>query len=227
MKNMNRILWGLVFIAAGVIFALNAFEVTNVEVFFDGWWTLFIIIPCGAGIFTEREKFGNFMGLCVGVLLLLSAQNVLDASIIWKILVPVIIIFIGLKMVFGGFFRRKKIKVISELEKDGKGAKNGTAVFSGLDMKPDGETFYGGAMTAVFGGVECDLRGAIIERDCVIDAVAVFGGVDIYLPENVNVKVNSVSIFGGTDHKQHINKDENSVTVYINSTSIFGGVEIR
>ena len=224
-KDINGILWGLVFIVAGVIFALNALGVNDIEVFFDGWWTLFIIIPCAVGLFTKREKFGNFMGLCVGVLLLLSAQDVFDSAFIWKLLVPVIIIFIGLKMVLSGFFHRKRIKIISEV--DGKGAKNGTAVFSGLDMKPDGEHFYGGAMTAIFGGVDCDLRGAIIERDCVIDATAVFGGVEIYFPENVNVKVNSVSIFGGTDQKQHTNKDENSVTVYINSTAIFGGNEIR
>ena len=227
MKNLSRILWGIVFIAAGVIFALNTIGITNVEVFFDGWWTLFIIIPCTVGLFTEREKFGNFMRLCVGVLLLLSAQNVLDSSIIWKLLVPVIIIFIGLKMVFGGFFRRKRIKVITELEEDGKGAKNGTAVFSGTYIKSDGDNFYGGAMTVILGGVECDLRNAVIERDCVIDATAVFGGVDIFLPENVNVKVNAVSIFGGTEQKQHTNKDDNTVTVYINSTAIFGGNEIR
>lgn len=227
MKNLNRILWGLVFIAAGVIIALNAFEITNIDVFFDGWWTLFIIIPCTVGMITERDKFGNFMGLCVGVLLLLSAQEVIDSSLIWKLFVPVLIVFIGLKMVFGGFRFKKKIKIEIDKEANGEKAKYGTAVFSGAEIKPDGEAFDGGSMTAVFGGVDCDLRNAIIKNDCVIDAVAIFGGVDIYLPEDVNVKVNAVSIFGGTDHKEHVNKEENSVTVHINSTSIFGGVEIK
>ena len=227
MKNLNRILWGLVFIAAGVIIALNAFEITNIDVFFDGWWTLFIIIPCTVGMITERDKFGNFMGLCVGVLLLLSAQEVIDSSLIWKLFVPVLIVFIGLKMVFGGFRFKKKIKIEIDKEANGEKAKYGTAVFSGAEIKPDGEAFDGGSMTAVFGGVDCGLRNAIIKNDCVIDAVAIFGGVDIYLPEDVNVKVNAVSIFGGTDHKEHVNKEENSVTVHINSTSIFGGVEIK
>ena len=227
MKNLNRILWGLVFIAAGVIIALNAFEITNIDVFFDGWWTLFIIIPCTVGMITERDKFGNFMGLCVGVLLLLSAQEVIDSSLIWKLFVPVLIVFIGLKMVFGGFRFKKKIKIEIDKEANGEKAKYGTAVFSGAEIKPDGEAFDGGSMTAVFGGVDCDLRNAIIKNDCVIDAVAIFGGVDIYLPEDVNVKVNAVSIFGGTDHKEHVNKEENTVTVHINSTSIFGGVEIK
>ena len=42
MKKVGSVLWGIVLIAAGVIWALNEFNVTNINVFFDGWWTLFI-----------------------------------------------------------------------------------------------------------------------------------------------------------------------------------------
>ena len=46
MNKISSLLWGLVFIIVGVIFGLNALDITNINVFFDGWWTLFIIIPC-------------------------------------------------------------------------------------------------------------------------------------------------------------------------------------
>ena len=62
MKKAGSVLWGIVLIAAGVIWALNEFNVTNINVFFDGWWTLFIIVPCAIGLFTEREKTGNIIG---------------------------------------------------------------------------------------------------------------------------------------------------------------------
>ena len=52
MRKISKILWGIAFIFAGVIFALNAFGITDIEIFFDGWWTLFIIIPCLVGIFS-------------------------------------------------------------------------------------------------------------------------------------------------------------------------------
>ena len=42
MKKLSKILWGVVLVLVGGIFALNAFGITNFEVFFDGWWTLFI-----------------------------------------------------------------------------------------------------------------------------------------------------------------------------------------
>lgn len=225
MKKASKILWGIVVIAFGVLVALKAFGVIA-NIFFDGWWTLFIIVPCAVGLFTEREKTGNFIGVVIGVFLLLCCQDILDFALIWKMLVPVVIIFIGLKMVFGGIFGNKANEIINIQKQNGKLPKSCCATFSGSDMVFDGEVFDGAELTAVFGGVKCDLRGAIIEHDCAVTASAIFGGIDILLPPNVNVKVNSNSIFGGFSNKIH-NKEENAVTIYISGTAMFGGVDIK
>ncbi len=29
---------------------------------FDGWWTLFIIVPCAIGLITDRDKTGSIIG---------------------------------------------------------------------------------------------------------------------------------------------------------------------
>ena len=68
MKKTSNILWGLVLVALGVIFALNALDIADFNIFFDGWWTLFIIVPCTVGLFTEREKTGNIIGTIIGSL---------------------------------------------------------------------------------------------------------------------------------------------------------------
>ena len=94
-------------------------------------------------------------------------------------------------------------------------------------MNFDGEQFSGAELTAVFGGVKCDLRQAIIEKDCAVNATSVFGGIDILVPDNVNVKVNSNSIFGGVSEKNHRTAVQGAVTIYINATCMFGGVEIK
>ena len=54
MKKVTSVLWGIALIAAGTIFALNALDITSIDVFFDGWWSLFLIIPCAVGLFTEK-----------------------------------------------------------------------------------------------------------------------------------------------------------------------------
>lgn len=225
MKKASSILWGIVLIAAGVIWALNAFNITDIDVFFDGWWTLFIILPCGIGLLTEREKTGNLIGVAIGVFLLLCCQGIFSFSMLWKLLVPAIIVIIGLKMVFTGIFGNKANEIVKKLKLEGKALKSGCAVFSGCDIKFDNEVFEGTELTAVFGGVDCDLKNAVIEKDCAIQISAIFGGIDILVPDYVNVKVSSNCIFGGISNKTAVHKD--APTIYVSGTCMFGGVEIK
>jgi len=225
MKKASSIIWGIVLIAIGAIFALNAMNITDIDLFFDGWWTLFIIVPCAVGLFTEREKLGNIIGIAVGVFLLLCCQDILSFSLLWKLLVPVIIVVIGLKMVLSGIFGGKAHEMLAKQKEDGKAPKNAFAAFSGSDLKLDGELFEGAELTAIFGGVECDLRGAVIEGDCAIKVTAIFGGIDLLVPNGVNVKVNSTSLFGGVSNKTAAHKD--APTIYVSGICMFGGVDVK
>ncbi len=227
MKKISNVLWGVVLIAVGALIALNAFEVTNIDIFFDGWWTLFLIVPCFIGLFTEHDRTGNIIGLLIGVFLLLCCQGLMSFGLLWKLAIPVVIIIIGLKLIFNGVWNNKSGRIIQEMKADGKELKNGYAAFSGTNMNFDGEVFEGAELTAVFGGVKCDLTRAVIERDCVINASAIFGGIDILVPDGVNVTVRSTSLFGGVSDKRRQKSNENTVTVYVNATCIFGGVDIK
>ena len=100
------------------------------------------------------------------------------------------------------------------------------ALFSGQELDFSGQVFYGADLSAVFGGIKCDLRNAAIADTAVINVCSVFGGIDILLPENVCVKKSSISIFGGITDKRVFNKTNNSATVYITGNCVFGGVDI-
>ncbi len=226
MRKLNKILWGIVLVAAGLVFALNALGVTNIEVFFDGWWTLFIIIPCLVGFITEREKTGNFAGLAIGIFLLLCAQDILEFDLLWKLILPAVVVILGLRLIFSGIASKTVDKKIHEIKLDGERSKVEFTAFSGSDLKYDGEVFDGAELTTVFGGIKCDLRNAIIEKDTVIKATAIFGGIDILVPEGINVKASSISIFGGMSNKA-ANTDNNTVTLYVSATCMFGGVDIK
>ncbi|MBE6553701.1 MAG: hypothetical protein E7666_05090 [Ruminococcaceae bacterium] len=225
MKTAKRIIWGVLLIAAGVLLALNALEITHINIFFDGWWTLFIIVPCTIGLFTERDKSGNFIGLAVGVLLLLCCLGILSFSMLWKLILPICVVLIGLKLLFGGIKGNRANRVFDEMKEKGSTPRTGYAAFSGCDMNFSGEPFEGADVTAVFGGVKCDLRNAVIERDCALRVTAVFGGVDVLLPPNVNVKVETASFFGGVSDKSM--KTAGAPTLYINGVCMFGGVDVK
>ena len=130
-KQISSIIWGSVLVVVGVLLALSAFGVVDFNLFFDGWWTLFIIVPCLAGIVTEENKGGYVIGLIIGVLLLLSAQDVLSFEMLWQIFVPAVVIAIGLFMIAKnafGFEIGNKIKkghiVIVKKGKTKKGKKS-------------------------------------------------------------------------------------------------------
>ena len=227
MKKFRNILWGLTLILIGLIFGGNALGITDIDIFFDGWWTLFIIIPCFAGLFNEKEKTGNIIGLFIGISLLLSCQNIIEFDLIAKLWFPTILVCIGASIIFKDTIGGKVNEEIKKLNEKRANQNEYCATFSGQDLKYDQEKFTGADLTAVFGGIECDLRKAIIEADVVINTSSIFGGIDIFVPENVKVKVKSSSIFGGVSNKKKHAENIEVHTVYINATCLFGGVDIK
>lgn len=225
MRNLNKILWGLAFIIIGTIIGTNSLGITDIQLFFDGWWTLLIIIPCFIGLFDEKKEFmSHLIGLLIGVLLLLSTRGIIDFNIVAKLIIPIILIGIGLSILFNNTIKSTVIKKIKE------GSKNGsdtiTATFSEQKIDKDGEEFKSATLDSVFGNIVLDLRKAKIKDEAVIDISAIFGGAVIYVPQDVNVKVKSTPIFGGVTN--HSLKDkENKKTIYISAFCMFGGVDIK
>lgn len=226
MNNIKNILWGIVLVIIGVIIGLNTIGITDIDIFFDGWWTLFIIVPCFIGLFTNKDKTGNIIGLLVGVILLLGMQNIIDFNLIWKLLLPSIIVIIGLSLIFKNTFNNKINNEIKKLNNKNTKDNEYCATFSGQRIDFPNEEFKGATLNSVFGSITCDLRGAKIKEDVVINASSVFGGIDIIVPDDVNIKIKSNSIFGGVNNKKKNNTDK-KYTIYVNASCLFGGVDIK
>lgn len=226
MKNKSGLIWGIVLILVGFLFIGKILGFLEFNIFFDGWWTLFIIIPCLIGLINDSDKTGSLIGIIIGVMLLLGARNIIDFGIVWKLLLPIIIVIIGISLIIKSFFG----KSIEQKIKDGvtSSCKDGyTAVFSGQNIKINEEEFKGTNITTVFGGIEFDLRNAIIKEDFVINAVAIFGGIDIYVPDDVKVEIKSTSFLGGVDNKKREKDNKKTHTIYIDATCVFGGIDIK
>ena len=217
MKKANTVIIGILFIIVGLIIGLNSFGITNINVFFDGWWTLFIIIPAINGIIADDEKLGSIIWLVVGVVLLLVCQDMISFDIVWKLMLPLILVFIGLSIIFGG-----KVK-----EGTNNKEREFCACFGGQTVKFDGQDFKGATVNGIFGGITLDLRNAKIKDGSVIEAAAIFGGVNILIPEDLKVEIKSTSIFGGVTDKTKAKEKKDKITLYVNGSAIFGGVEIK
>lgn len=225
MNNVSNLLWGIVLVVIGVIFGLNALDITNINVFFDGWWCLFIIVPCFIDLFKDRDKTGNIIGLVIGGSLFLACQDFISFEIIFKLAIPFIIVVFGISLLIKGLFNSDISKKIKAKDKDD--VREVYAIFSSEKLNYANEKLDSINLNAIFGGVDIDLGDAIIDGDVVINATALFGGIDIKnVSDDVNIKVVSTSIFGGTSNKTSSSK-KSKATIFINSTCIFGGVEIK
>ena len=229
MNKVKLIIWGLAIIALGVIYGGSAIGLFNLNVFFDGWWTLFIIIPSAIGVLTEDHKLTSLAFLAGGVILLLAAQNVFDYDVAWKAILAVALILIGASILFGAIFHSKNDKEVEakvKESKDNKTMDTQTAVFSGSDRTYNKETFSGSNLVAVFGATSLDLRNAVFTKDTVIKAFALFGGIEIVVPDDVEIKVKSGFVFGGVSDDRKEKGAKSKHTIYIDATGGFGGIEI-
>ena len=226
MEKVNRILWGLVFIVLGVIVALNALDIIDFNIFFNGWWTLLIIIPCFIGLFdsSNEGKIGNIVGLIIGIVLLLLCQGWLRFDLVIKLFIPAILVFVGIYLIFGNLFRNKIVDKVNEIKSKGNGEAI-TATFSEQFVAKSGEEFKNANIDAIFGSVVLDLTDAKIKDEAVITASAIFGGIDIIVPKDVEVKIKSTPIFGGVSNTTKT-KDAKKV-IYIDALALFGSVEVK
>lgn len=81
---------------------------------------------------------------------------------------------------------------------------------------------------ALFGGIDLDLRDAVFEDRVVeISGFWCFGGLDIKVPEGVEVRDQTAGIFGGTDISNVGEPAPGAPVLVIKGMSLFGGVMVH
>ncbi len=215
MKNIDRILWGIVLIIVGLVWGLNKIGMTSINIFFSGWWTLFIIIPSFISLFDSNNdnETLSLIGLLIGILFLLDAQNVIDISKISGLIMPAVVVLIGVSLLFNP----KDKKSLTN-------TKNINVLFSSQNIIKNKDDEASTTLNATFSNVTLDIKKAQIEEDTVIKITNVFGSVRINIPANVDVKLIGTPIFGTIKNKN--TSDKATQTILIEATSIFGKVEI-
>ncbi|WP_241968387.1 DUF1707 domain-containing protein [Streptomyces sp. ICBB 8177] len=108
------------------------------------------------------------------------------------------------------------------------GVQSLVAVFGGATRKGRWRVGRRTNAFACFGGVEIDLTEAVFDRrETVIHTLAVFGGTDIKVPENVTLRCTGTGVFGGFDVETHESPDPDAPVVVITGAALFGGVSAK
>lgn len=232
-KMNRRIFVGVAFLIIGILLTvdnLNIFRI-NLPYYLFQWHSILIIV--GVFMLTAKEKVGFGITLMVigGIFLLddmaeyyyvdIGFRDIFD---LW----PLALVGVGLSLILkrNSDSHREKKSIENELD-----YVDELAVFSGAERVVTSKEFKGGKLTSIFGGTSLNLLNSDLARGTnVLDVFVLFGGCDIRVPADMNVKVKVTAIFGGFSDERKIineNEDNDGKDLVIKGLVLFGGGEVK
>jgi predicted membrane protein len=232
-SGLSGVVLGALIVGVGLIILLDNLGIVRI---YDIWrfWPLILIGVGLSKILESRYPGGQVWG---GLMVLIGAAFLLDNLHILifdfdisHLILPLAVIGFGVFMLLRAMDRRRILEGVPATIPNSRGATGSYAVFSSVKRKIDEQDFKGAEAVAVFGEVKIDLRKAGIAGDqAVIDVNALFGGVDIRVPDNWRVEMRGAGIFGAFEDKTvppRLDPAVKTPQLIITGTAVFGAAKV-
>jgi predicted membrane protein len=218
-----RLFIGLVVLTLGVLWTLDNLGMTDASEIVR-WWPLVAIAwgllhLFGIGV-RPRVNIGALWTI-IGVLALLGTLGVIHFTIfaLW----PLFLVLIGGSLVLRGWRGTSWIQSGTSHSSQ----PNVTAILSGAQHKIVGQDFQGADVTAVLAGVTMDFRSAhMVGRDATVDVFAMWGGIDLVVPEGWRVEGRVTPILGAYQDSTVVPADPNAPKLIVRGDVVMGGIEV-
>jgi len=226
--RMRGIIPAIVVIGIGVLLLLRNMDIAFVQDLWRYWPGILIAVGLARLVDAHHQQAQVTGGILVGVGAILLANTLGFLHLTWNDAWPLVLIGAGIVMLYTRLVppRQAAQRVGGDIE----GSLNENAIFGGVSRKLTTEDFRGGQVSAMFGGVEIDLRRANMRGDSAsIDVSAIFGGVEFKIPSNWIVISQMTAVFGGVDNKC-VQPDADMPGVkrlYVAGSATFGGIEFK
>lgn len=231
-REGSRINKGLIFILIGLFLFLRSLDLAMPDWVFS-WQLLLIVIGC---ILWTASKFKNWGGLIVMLVgTVFFAKDYLMLSYdLTRFIWPAIFVIVGLAILFGKrqeSSMKKDLRVMPPMTSSEDFIES-NVIFSGENRAVVSKEFKGANVTAIFGGADYNLIQSDFRDRVEFEVTCIFGGVEIILPTNWDVRIEmDTIIMGGVTDKRPVellSNASNSEKIFVlKGTCIFGGVEIR
>lgn len=237
---LKHVAAGLILIAIGLIFLLGNMGYLDVREVFAFWPVILIIL--GVVKIVESRDYGHTAGIfwvVVGLLFLLGSFGIIRLA--FRELWPVLLIGFGVLMLWrAAFVRRERPGLWNPGPAKPAGSADAntassnsvvsaTAILAGVERRVSSQDFRGGHVTAIMGGCNLDLRGALITppHQPVLEVFTLCGGIEIRVPEDWTVVSELEVILGGVDDRKAGPPKDESKRFILRGTVLMGGVEVR
>jgi hypothetical protein len=221
----ERMVPAIVLIGIGALFLLNNLHIIYAREILRFWPAILIAIGIVKLVDSSDAsgRAGGAVIMGVGGVFLARSLGYLEVSVgeLW----PLILIGAGLMMLFD----RTVFKAGAKW-KSGSGTKE-SVIFSGGKRVIHDQNFAGAQYDAVFGGYEIDMRKAEIageEAELVLNAV--FGGIEVKIPESWSVVMKGAGVFGAFQDSTRQPDPRifpNPKRLVLKGGAVFGGIEIK
>jgi predicted membrane protein len=164
------------------------------------------------------------------------ADEIIPGIVDKRYIFPIIIIGFGVAMLFKTlniFQPKNKNKSTTMFDEDVDMSSDdyisSSVVFGAVEKNVMSKDFKGGEFKTAFGGTEINLTQADIQQPVTIDVSTAFGGLQLIIPSEWEIKSNVTTMFGSIEDKRPsqgtVTSDPNKV-VTLQGSCVFGGVEI-
>ena len=230
---LSRVLLALFFIAAGSILIAQKTGYLSNDVFHMIFNWQMLLISIGIISLSKREgSTGGIIMILIGGVFLVPEyidMTVNTRQLLW----PAILIGIGFIILFKGLgnWKTKFSSNFTKTDFDDMDRINATHIFGGGDYHISSDNFKGGRVNAIFGGGKYDFRNAKLDSGIqYLEVSMIFGGLELIIPADWDVKVEVDSILGGFSNKSggYTRSGESPQgQLVIRGTAIFGGGDIK
>jgi hypothetical protein len=229
-KNRSGIVPGIMLIAVGSIFLLDHMGIIRADQFWK-FWPLILIVVGLLKIFRDDAIVLGIGVVLIGIVLQLHELNYTNLS--WGTVWPFLLIMVGFQMIWSKFGPAILPGIPGPPGNDASYMLSEYALFGGVERRININNLRGGSISAIFGGVELDFRAADIEgSEAILLVEAIFGGVELVVPDRWNVTFQIQSIFAGyTDERNPAVPDPLNTTpkknLILRGKAIFGGIAVK
>ncbi len=223
-----RLVVGLAVMTLGALLTLENLGISDFHGLGRFWPVVFVLI--GLSKFVQgADVFGAFVGVGAGAAFLASNFGLIQMRQLW----PLALLVVGARLVFGAMGRRGVAGAGGDgllrhaAAQDDADRIDTFAMLGGTVRGTNSQAFRSGAATAFMGGCEIDLRRAkIAGNEAVFDAFAMWGGVEIKVPEDWAVENRGMGLLGGfVDSTRR--PAEPKGRLVLSGLAIMGGVEAK
>ena len=228
--RVRHALFGVSVVGLGALALADNLHMFDIALLRTFWPMVFVVWGLARIAFPRHVASWLYGVVLIAVGALMTLHNLGHVNLDLRQWWPVFVILAGVSIALRGLFPRAnrwhsrgfETSAIEHADEV-----NIEARFSGVKLRNDSTSFKGGRINTRFGGVELDLREAVMagpEATLVIDGA--FSGVELRVPRGWQVSVQMGSTMGAVEDKTAPPPSAEHRLV-LRGDTVFGGVEIR